>query len=91
MATSPGRARMTSTWLPELLVTSQSYLRDAFLNLKINSPWSHSSLWLALAMHSTEAGSGACRCTVSRKEDRTLNGGAGGRKREGDPQGTKQL
>lgn len=41
-------------------------------------------------MHSKEAGSRVCRGTVSREEDRTLNGSAGGRKRERDLQGTKR-
>lgn len=41
-------------------------------------------------MHRKEAGSGAGRCTVRREEDRTFNGGAGGRKSEGNPQGTKR-
>lgn len=57
MATSPGGARMTSTWLPELLVTSQSYFRNVFLYLaKINVPWPHGSPWLG-PDHSQEGGS----------------------------------
>ena len=57
MATSPGGARMTSTWLPELHVTCQSYFRDVFLYLaKIHSPWPHGSPWLGPG-HSQEGGS----------------------------------
>ena len=48
---------MTSTWLPELHVTCQSYFRDVFLYLaKIHSPWPHGSPWLGPG-HSQEGGS----------------------------------
>lgn len=82
MATCPGGARRTRTWLPELLVTSQSYLRDVFLyltqlilpGLMVPSGWARPCT--GRRQRSGENITRRCMWVDSElEEDRTLNGG----------------